>query len=397
MGETVILGAAMTRFGKFLDRDLGSLAEEAAGAALADAGVTADELDMVFFANASAGIVTGQEMIRGQVSLQGMGLLGKPIVNVENACASSSSAVHLARFALLSGEVDVALVVGAEKLTHPEKSRSFAALASGSDVGRAAEFERELTPPDGGSGSFFMDVYADLARRYMAETGATERDFAAVAVKAHRHGALNPRAQYREPVTEDEVLESRMISPPLTLLMCSPIGDGAAALVIARDEHAGRGDGAPVRIRASVLTSGAVDMLSEPSPVARAAAAAYEKAGLGPTDLDLVELHDASAPAELIAYEELGLCPSGDGPALLASGATALGGTLPVNTSGGLLSKGHPVGATGCAQLVELVDQLRGRAGTRQVEGARIGLAENAGGFLNPDPAAAAVTILSRG
>jgi acetyl-CoA acetyltransferase len=138
-------------------------------------------------------------------------------------------------------------------------------------------------------------------------------------------------------------------------------------------------------------------MLSEPSPVARAAAAAYEKAGLGPTDLDLVELHDASAPAELIAYEELGLCPSGDGPALLASGATALGGTLPVNTSGGLLSKGHPVGATGCAQLVELVDQLRGRAGTRQVEGARIGLAENAGGFLNPDPAAAAVTILSRG
>jgi acetyl-CoA acetyltransferase len=391
----VILGAGMTKFGKFLDRSLASLAEEAAGAALADAGITAGELDMVFFANASAGIVTGQEMIRGQVSLQGTGLLGKPIVNVENACASASSAVHLARLAVLSGEVDVALVVGAEKLTHPDKSRSFAALASGADVGRAEEFERELTPPEGGSGSFFMDVYADLARRYMGEAGATERDFAAVAVKAHRHGALNPRAQYRELVTEDEVLESRMISPPLTLLMCSPIGDGAAALVVARDRH--HGDGAPVRIRASVLTSGAVDMLSEPSPVARAAATAYEKAGLGPTDLDVVELHDASAPAELIAYEELGLCAAGDGPALLASGATALGGTLPVNTSGGLLSKGHPVGATGCAQLVELVDQLRGRAGTRQVEGARIGLAENAGGFLNPDPAAAAVTILSRG
>ena len=395
MGEAVILGAGMTKFGKFLDRGLGSLAVEAADAALADAGLEAADLDIVFFANASAGIVTGQEMIRGQVSLQTTGLLGKPIVNVENACASASSAVHLARLALLSGEVDVALVVGAEKLTHAEKSRSFTALASGSDVGRAEEFERELTPPGGGSGSFFMDVYADLARRYMSGTGATERDFAAVAVKAHRHGALNPRAQYRDPVTEDEVLESRMISPPLTLLMCSPIGDGAAALVIARDDYP-RGDGSPVRIRASALTSGVVDELSEPSPVARAATAAYEKAGLGPADLDVVELHDASAPAELIAYEELGLCGPGEAPALLASGVTSLGGALPVNTSGGLLSKGHPVGATGCAQLVELVDQLRGRAGARQVDGARVALAENAGGFLNPDPAAAVVTILSR-
>ena len=394
MSGVVIVGAAMTRFGKFPDRDLGSLAEEAVGAALTDAGVKANEVDIVFFANASAGIVTGQEMIRGQVSLQGSGLLGKPIVNVENACASASSAVHLARLAVLSGEVDVALVVGAEKLAHPEKQRTFLALASGSDVARAEEFRRELAPSNG-SGSFFMDVYADLARRYMKASGATERDFAAVAVKAHRHGALNPRAQYRELVTENEVLESRMISPPLTLLMCSPIGDGAAALVITAGDHAGRLGNDPVRILASVLTTGAVDELSEPSPVARAAAAAYEQAGLGPKDVDVVELHDASAPAELIAYEELSLCGDGEGPALLASGATVLGGACPVNTSGGLLSKGHPVGATGCAQIVELVDQLRGRAGDRQVEGARVALAENAGGFLNPDPAAAVVTILS--
>jgi acetyl-CoA acetyltransferase len=248
--------------------------------------------------------------------------------------------------------------------------------------------------PPGSGRSFFMDIYADMTRQYMQKSGATARDFAEVAVKNHHHGALNPRAQYRNEVTAGEVLESREISPPLTLLMCSPIGDGAAALVLCSEEYAKRVGAETVRVLTSVLLSGQDDG-DEPA-TERAAKRAYEMAGVGPEDLDVVELHDAAAPAELMLYEELGLCEPGDGPELLASGTTQLGGRLPVNTSGGLLSKGHPIGATGCGQLVELVEQLRGRADQRQVEGARVALAENGGGFLGTDPAAVAVHILAK-
>ena len=232
-------------------------------------------------------------------------------------------------------------------------------------------------------------------KAYMERSGAVIEDFARVAVKNHHHGALNPKAQYRDEVSVDDVLASREISWPLTLLMCSPIGDGAAAVVVCSEEYARRRGVDPVRVRASVLVSGTDRAAGEPGAVERAAQRAYEQAGIGPDELDVVELHDAAAPAELITYEELGLCAPGDGPKLLASGDTALGGRVPVNTSGGLLSKGHPIGATGCAQLVELVDQLRGRAGDRQVEGARVALAENGGGFLGTDAAAMVVTILS--
>ncbi len=395
MTDPKIIGVGMTNFGKFPDVSLRTLAEQATAAALADAGITVSDVGIVFFSNAAAGIITGQEMIRGQVSLQGTGLLGLPLVNVENACASASSAIHLARMAVASGQYDVALAVGAEKLTHPsDKQRAFAALATGSDVARRDEFEHELGT---GGGSFFMDVYADVARRYMARSGATERDMAEIAVKNHEHGALNPHAQYRDRVTAEEVLESRTISGPLTLLMCSPIGDGAAAVVVCSDAVARRLDADTVRLRASALVSGMVDQSGDHhSPVARAARRAYSQAGLAPEDIHVVEVHDASAPAELVAYEELSLCAEDEGPRHLASGAPRLGGRQPVNPSGGLLSKGHPVGATGCAQVVELVEQLRGRGGDRQVPGARVGLAENAGGFLNPEAAAACVTILSR-
>jgi acetyl-CoA acetyltransferase len=196
-------------------------------------------------------------------------------------------------------------------------------------------------------------------------------------------------------VTVEDVLASREIAWPLTLLMCSPIGDGAAAVVVCSEDYARNRDIEAVRVRASVLVSGTDRQPGEPGAVERAAQRAFEQAGIGPEELDVVELHDAAAPAELMTYEELGLCAPGDGPRLLASGDTALGGRLPVNTSGGLLSKGHPIGATGCAQLVELVDQLRGRAGDRQVDGARVALAENGGGFLGTDFAAVVVTVLS--
>jgi len=217
-----------------------------------------------------------------------------------------------------------------------------------------------------------------------------------VSVKAHQHGALNPNGQYGEPITIEQVLASRLVADPLRLLMCSPISDGAAALVLATERGLCRMNADPVRILAASLVSGRDRSPGEPTAPERAAKAAYAEAGVGPEQIDVVELHDAAAPAELIACEELGLCEPGKGPELLRSGATTLGGSIPINPSGGLLSKGHPVGATGCAQLVELTDQLRGRCGPRQVEGARIALAENAGGFLENDAAAATVTILGR-
>lgn len=420
MRDVYVAGAAMTRFGKFPDTTIRALAEEATRGALDDAGVSPADIGMVFFSNAVAGILTNQEMIRGQVALRYTGLLGVPMVNVENACASASSAFHLACMAVGSGAVDVALAVGSEKLTHEDKARSFAAIGTAVDQLQLAELQqwassgsagsplpeqadslpagtgRGAAPEQAGGGkrSFFMDVYAANSRAYMKSSGATREDFAQVAVKSHRHAALNPYAQYRTEVTVDDVLASREIAPPLTLLMCSPIGDGAAALVVCSPEVARR-LGAQVRVRACVLVSGRDRGPGEAGAVERAAQAAYEQAGVGPGDLDVVELHDAAAPAELMTYEELSLCAEGEGPALLASGATTLGGRIPVNLSGGLLSKGHPIGATGCGQLVELTEQLRGRCGQRQASGARVALAQNGGGFLGTDAAAMVVTVLS--
>jgi acetyl-CoA acetyltransferase len=410
MRDIYIAGAAMTRFGKFPDTTIRALAEEATRGALDDACVTAADIGIVFFSNAVAGLLTNQEMIRGQVALRHTGLLGVPMVNVENACASASSAFYLACMAVGSGATDVALAVGSEKLTHEDRARSFAAIGTAVDQQQVAELQQWASSGSAGSPlpeqadslpaetrgkrSFFMDIYAANSRAYMEHSGATRQDFAEVAVKSHQHAALNPYAQYRTEVTIEDVLASREIAPPLTLLMCSPIGDGAASLVVCSPEVARR-LGARVRVRACALVSGRDRGPGELGAVDRAAEAAYEKAGIGPGELDVVELHDAAAPAELMTYEELGLCGAGEGPALLASGATRLGGRIPVNPSGGLLSKGHPIGATGCAQLVELTDQLRGRCGQRQVAGAGVALAQNGGGFLGTDAAAMVVTLLS--
>jgi acetyl-CoA acetyltransferase len=390
-----IAGTGMTNFGKQPDRTLRSLTEEAVRDALADAGAQPDEIGFAFFSNAVASLITGQACVPGQAALRHTGLLGTPIVNIENACASGSTAFTMACTALAAGSVDVAIVVGAEKLSHPDKARSFAAFSSGYDQ----EEPPTIVPSNGGGAparSVFMDVYAHLAREYMGRSGATLEDFAQVAVKAHRHGALNPKAQYGDPVTVEAVLGSRPVSDPLTLLMCSPLSDGAAAIVLANERGLRGLDADSVRVLASVLLSGRDRANGDRTAVERAAERAYREAGVGPDDVDVVELHDAAAPAELIVYEELGLCEPGGGPRLLRSRATALGGRVPVNPSGGLQSKGHPVGATGCAQLVELADQLRDRCGERQVPGARVALAENGGGYLENDAAVATVAILSR-
>ena len=394
MRKAMIGGTGITPFGKFIDTGLRPLAERAVRDALQDAAIEADDVDMVFFGNAAGGLLTGQECARGQVALRHTGLLGKPIVNVENACASSSTAFHLAHMAVASGRVEVALAVGAEKMSNEDRAKPIKALEAAADLEELAALKARISPDGAGAGSVFMDLYSDVARTYMKSTGASAGDFALVSVKQRHAGALNPIAQFRADVDLAEVLSSRVIAEPLTLLMCSSIGDGAAALVVMSEAAAAKRDIQPVDILACELRSGQGDDPEAP-PVATAAAhAAFEAAGLGPEDLHVVELHDAAAPAEFILSEQLGLCPPGEAVALLRSGRTALGGDMPINPSGGLISKGHPIGATGAAQLVELADQLRNRAGPRQRHDARIALAENGGGWIGNDAAAAVITIL---
>ncbi|MDN3059776.1 thiolase family protein [Streptomyces sp. SRF1] len=394
MPQAVIAGAGSTTFGRFPSSTVRSLASDAARHALSDAGVAPDQIEQVYFSNAASGLLTGQEMIRGQVALRDLGLSSVPVINVENACASGSTAVHLAATAIAAGEADIVLVVGSEKLTHEDKARTFAALGSAVDLERLDQVKADLYGEDlpTGDRSFFMDVYADMATTYMKQSGATASDFAAVAAKSHRHAALNPYAAAPRTASAEEVAASRHVSGPLTLLMCSPISDGASAVVMMSEAKARLLGLDRVVVRACTPASG----LGADDPVAVAASRAYERAGIGPEDVDVVEVHDAASPAELIMYETLGLCAPGDGPRLLASGDTAIGGRIPVNPSGGLVGKGHPVGATGVAQIVELVEQLRGRGGHRQVSPARVALAENGGGYLGPHPAAATITILSR-
>lgn len=390
MREVIVAGIGMTRFGKFMDRNLKSLSEEAVAAALEDAGAEVQDVDQVIFANAAGGVVTGQEMIRGEASLRNTGLDGKPMFNVENACASSSTGFHLAWLMVASGQAESVLVVGAEKLTHEDKKVSFGAF------GGAVDIEEPL--PEGykaGSGSIFMDLYANKARKWMEKTGGGPEDFARVVVKSRHAASLNSDAQFRVETTVDAVMQSRMISDPLTLFMCSSIGDGAAAILLSSKSFA-RQKGVPlVQVRASAVVSAKAH--GERDPVAvTASQKAYEIAGLGPDDLHVIELHDASAPAELIHYENLGICAPGGGAIdLIRSGDTAVGGRLPVNPSGGLLSRGHPIGATGAAQIIELTRHLRGTAGARQRDGAKVALAENNGGQLAGDSAIAAVTILT--
>lgn len=379
----------MTAFGRHTDRPFTSLVGEATAEALRDAGCAADAVQLVYYANSAAGLIQGQECVRGQHAVRGSGLEGVPLINVENACASGSTALNQAWLAVAAEQVDVAIAIGAEKLTHPDKARALAVMSAALDQARLeevlAEFER-------GSGSVFMDVYAQFAAWYMDRSDATVEDFARIAVKNHAHGALNPKAQYGGQLTVDEVLAARTISGPLTLPMCAPMSDGAAAAVVTTPAIAARWNARPVRLAATTIGSSRPGIYGE--LVRDTAQRAYKMAGIAPDDVDIVECHDAASPAELIVTEELAFCAPGDAVKLLRTGVTAVGGTLPINPSGGLASKGHPVGATGIAQVVELADQLRGRCGARQVDGARVGLAENAGGYIGPDAAVATVTIL---
>ena len=392
----LIVGAGMTAFGKAPDKSLADLAGAAVQAALADAGIERGEVEAVFAANSVAGVITGQEAIRGQVSLKAAGIGGVPIINVENACASGSTALHMACAYIAAGVARVVLVAGYEKMVHTDRAVPFRALEACSDIEELAALKAALGP-DGANRSIFMDYYADKVNQYFARTGASARHLAWIAAKNHSNGALNPLAQFRNPQTTESVLASRGVVAPLTLLMCSPISDGAAALVVVDADWArARGKSGP-QVRASVLRS--ESYATAGSQARDCAMMAYAKAGIVAQDIDVAEVHDATAAGELFGIEDIGLAAPDQGWKLVEEGATALGGRVPVNPSGGLLARGHPIGATGVAQVVELTWQLRGSAGARQVANATVAVAQTAGGQASfgktTGAAAMSVTVLA--
>ncbi len=417
MNTVKIIGGAMTKIGRHMDRDLKSLVEEAVSAALQEAGIEKSQLQGAWVGNASQGILQGQESIRGQVVLRNMGIGGIPVVNVENACASSATAIYGARSMVALGEADVVLAIGMEKMYFEDRTKALTAYKGCMDIAvieemmkaysaRTDKFKSMLEKDGGkekkksGQRSVFMDVYAYIALRHMEKYGLTQRQLALISSKNHFHSTMNPLAQYQMPLSVEEVLNAPEVAWPLTTPMCSPIGDGVAAVVICSEKFAKKlGKQKPVEIAACMLASGEDHENEEKGgTLGELAAAAYRKADLGPEDIDLAEVHDATAFGEVNATEKLGFCGPGEGGAFAEAGHSTLGGKLPVNVSGGLESQGHPIGATGIRQVVELYWHLMddGRTGKRQVKGARVGLAQNAGGNIGPAEAALSVTIIKR-
>src|SRR5512143_528575 len=412
MTRLYIAGIAMTVFGRHLERSLHDLAGEALQGALKDAGCVAADIGAAYYSGMTNGALQGQISIPGQVIFSKIGIEGIPVYNVENACASGSSAFNLALQSLKAGTADVALAIGAEKMNIPDKAKAFAIFEGGWDVSRAEENYATLirmgegvTQPPGSESerpySKFMAIYAAMCRHHMKTWGTTQRQIAAVCAKNHQHSVHNPYSQFRKPFTVDEVLAAPPITYPLTLPMCAPLSDGAAAAILCNEDglrRIGSDKRRCIRVAASVIRSFTHRRLDEPEKsIGRLAALrAYEIAGLGPEDMDVAEVHDASAMGEIIQAENLGLAPLGGGGAAAERGDFTIGGRIPINPSGGLESKGHPLGATGIGQLYELVTQLRGEAGARQIEGARHAIQENGGGLQGIEEAAVAVHILSR-
>jgi len=358
-----IVGVGMTKFGKHPDRTATDLGAEAVLEAIRDAAIDPRRIEAAYCGHVFQGMVAGQRV------LAQIGLAGIPLTNVEDACSSGAVATREAALAILAGAHDVVLALGVEHLT----TRFRGAFTPGEDDLEAAI---GLTMPA---------VYAMRARRHMAEFGTTRQQLALVSVKNKRNACMNPFAQIQTPVSLEEVLSSRPIADPLCLQDCSPVSDGAAAAILCSDRLVNQlGARRAVRLAASALRTGVVE--TEPGSMAfeeltaQTARDAYERAGLGPEDIDFAEVHDCFSIAEILRVEGLGLYAPGAYPAALERGEAAIGGRRPINPSGGLLGKGHPLGATGVAQVVELVRQLRGEAGVRQIDSARVGLAHCRGG-----------------
>ena len=417
MNTVYVIGTSCTPFGKHPERSFADLAREAYLAVLADAGLATGDarlIEQAWFGNCGMG-QWGQGGIRGQVCFTPLveeGLFPErvPMVNVEGGCATASFAFHGAVKDILSGQAQVSLAIGVEKLVspddparvpaifataidqlEPERWRSYYARA-GEIAGKPFETAANRT--------VYMDTYAMHAAWHIKPYRTTQRQIAIGAAKNHHHGSLNPLAQYRFELTVEQVLADREVSWPLTRAMCSPLGDGAAAALVCSEAALAHFPPAAraraVKVRASELSGGKYRRLDEPGLSRIAADKAYARAGLAPADIDLVELHDATSFSEIYQLEMLRLAPEGRGGHFVESGATALGGTLPVNLSGGLVSKGHPIGATGLSMIYETCLQLRGEAGARQAKDATIGLVENGGGVMGFDEAACAVHILEK-
>lgn len=378
MRKVSVIGTGMIRFGKYSDVSLADLGWPAVKQAIKDAGIEARDIDALYCGTGLGGPMPGQRIF-GR-----LGIAGLPIINVENACSSGSSALSLGYTAIASGRYDVVMVMGVEKLTRFN--------------GGTIPLEKEDWEVS--NGLVMPALYAMRARRYMHDYGLTKEQLASVVVKSRRHAALNPDAQLRKETSVDEVLASRMIADPFTLFQCCPTGDGAAAVILCASDLARKYSDRPVNVAASHVASGIFEGgfrdMTSPEITVRCAKDTYEEAGIGPEDIDLAEVHDAFTSAELMYYEAFGFCKRGEAAQLLESGATSLGGRIPVNPSGGLLSKGHPVAATGAAQVVEVVRQLQGRCGSRQVANAKVGLTHATGGGISGfDHGVCAVHIFS--
>jgi acetyl-CoA acetyltransferase len=381
MSIAAVAGAGIIPFGKHSDRTLVDMAAEAAYLALKDAGIDPGRIDMAFFANGVAGRLFGDSTI-GQNVFWEVGINRIPVFNVENACASGSTAFYLASSMIAAGQAKMALVVGAEKMCVPQ----FGLINSGE-----TEIDTRL-------GLVAPASFALRAKRHMEEFGTTPEQLAMVSVKNRRHAGLNPFAQFRDPLSIQEVLTSPMIVDPLTRFQCCPIADGAAAVLVCHPETAKRMKRA-IQVECAILCTGNYE---NPQDLARwetdrrACQMAYEQAGVGPEDLDVIECHDAFSISEILHYEAMDLCLEGEGGRFVEEGHTTLGGRIPVNVSGGLMSRGHPVGATGVAQICEIVCQLRKEAGPRQVPDVKVGLAHCMGGDKAGDTKSCTITILSR-
>ncbi|VWX47319.1 thiolase family protein [Novosphingobium sp. 9U] len=406
MREAVILGVGMTPFGRHLDKTHEQLTQAAVRLALEDAGLAGEQVDMAVYANVIQGFFAGEMSIPGEYALRPLGIAGVRGFHVEAACASSTVGLHLAVDHVRAGLAEMALVVGVEKLYSDDRAKRFAVFQQPRDLVEAQGYlERtrdllEPVPADKVSTSpnVLMEAYAAQARLHMGTYGSTQAQIAAVASKDHNHSQFNPLSQYREPMSVEEILAAPQVAWPLTNPMCAPISDGAAAVIVCSAEMAKRFSGEPIRVLAAENRTGSNRACDDYANhvTRKVATLAYARAGIGPEDVDFAEVHDASSIGEMIQTEALGLCAPGEAGISAELGDTALGGRVPVNVSGGLVSKGHPLGATGAAQIHELVTQLRGRAGQRQVEGARIGVAENSGGFYGVEDGMSAVTILAR-
>lgn len=369
-----MIGIGKTAFGAFADRDIRSLTVEAIRNSLADANLEARQVDAFYLGNFAGPSFVGQNHLAPYVGLAAGLARGVPCTRLEDACASSGSAFFHGVQSVAAGQNDLVLVAGVEKMTSQPTPRVAEILAGAGDMSG-----------EGAAGATFPALFAMIARRHMYQYGTTREQLASVAVKNHANGAQNPLAHMRKVITIEQALAGKPVAEPLTVYDCSLVSDGAAAVVLAPLDRAREFNSRYARVLAVAQTSDHVALdekedITTFDAVRTAGEKAYKLAGLGPSDVDVAELHDCFTIAEIVASEDLGFVAKGDGGPFAAAGCTAIGGRIPINTSGGLKSKGHPVGATGVGQICDIVMQLRGAAGSRQVARHRIGLAQNLGG-----------------